>query len=214
MLVLLWLLILMMMMMMMMMKSDAASPETVRALSGEAVLLSSQLRGGLEGGQDVRWTHPRLLLSLKNNVTTCHHGRCSLQGDGSLRFSRVTLADAGNYSLEVFSAGGARLLHRDFLLTVGGSADISSSSVLVPVLICCFLFLLFFIIFFILRRRRSQSTRSTGRLEENVYIEMQSHHGNKMNDKEKSHYVPCHPVVSTETPITEPRSVDEDDIYV
>ncbi|XP_039633698.1 uncharacterized protein LOC120544162 isoform X2 [Perca fluviatilis] len=207
MLVLLWLLILMMMMMMM--KID----ETVRALSGEGVLLSSQLRGGLGGGQDVRWTHPRLLLSLKNNVTACHHGRCSLQRDGSLRFSRVTPADAGNYSLEVFAADGTRLLHRHFLLTVGGSADNISSSVLVPVLICCFLFLLFFIIFFILRRRRSQSTRSTGRLEENVYVEMKSHHDNKTKDEEKSQYVPCHPVVSMETPITEPRSVDED-IYV
>ncbi|XP_049447898.1 uncharacterized protein LOC125898208 [Epinephelus fuscoguttatus] len=218
MLVLLWLLILMMTMMM---KSDAASAEIVTARSGGAVLLTPPLQTP-RNRQDVRWTHPRLVMSLKKNVTTCHHGRCELLSDGSLSFSRVQSDDSGSYSLEVFDQDGTRLLKKDFLLTVedpSSSSSSSSSSVVVSVLVCCFLLLLLlFIIFFILRRRRrSQGTNPTGPLEENVYVTMHGHHGNKgkaIEEKQESHYVPCHPVVSMETPITEQMSEDVEDVYV
>lgn len=214
MLVLVWLLILMMKMMM---KSDAASAEIITAHSGGAVLLTSDLQG-LKHRHDIRWTHPHLVMSLKNNVTTCHHGRCELLSDGSLRFSRVQTADSGSYSLEVFDENGKRLMKRDFMLRV---EDISSNMVVVSVVVCCFLvfFLLFSIIFFILkRRRRNQSMRTAGPLEDNVYVAMHGHHGNKRIDEEEkkheSNYVPCNPVVFMETPITEQMSVDAEDIYV
>ncbi|KAL7390325.1 hypothetical protein ABVT39_018875 [Epinephelus coioides] len=214
MLVLLWLLILMMTMMM---KSDAASAEIVTARSGGAVLLTPPLQTQ-RNRHDVRWTHPRLVMSLKNNVTKCHHGRCELLSDGSLSFSRVQSDDSGSYSLEVFDQDGTRLLRKDFLLTVEDPSS-SSSGVVVSVLVCCFLLLLLlFIIIFILRRRRtSQRTNPTGPLEENVYVTMHGHHGNKgkaIEEKQESHYVPCHPVVSMETPITEQMSEDVEDVYV
>ncbi|KAK1874617.1 Pentatricopeptide repeat-containing protein [Dissostichus eleginoides] len=95
-----------------MMESHAS--EVIRAHSGGAVLLTSDLQ--LQLKQDVRWTHPDLLVSLKNNVTACPHGRCQLLRDGSLRFSRVQPGDSGNYSLQVYEEDGRRVLKRDFLL--------------------------------------------------------------------------------------------------
>lgn len=87
--------------------------------SGEAVQLSSNLTGaGLTHGQDVRWTHLNLLLSLNKNFTTCHHGRCELLSDGSLRFSRVQTEDSGSYRLQVFDKRGKRLQDKDFVLQV------------------------------------------------------------------------------------------------
>lgn len=101
--------------------TPAADVQSVSAVSGKTVLLPSDLRGGrMNSRWDVRWTHLHLWLSLKNNMTTCHHRRCQLLSDGSLNFSQVQAADAGNYSLEVFDGEGKRLLRRDFLLTVEG----------------------------------------------------------------------------------------------
>ncbi|XP_037646869.1 uncharacterized protein LOC119500911 isoform X2 [Sebastes umbrosus] len=207
---------LLILMMKMMMKSDAASAEIITAHSGEAVLLKSDLPG-LKPRQDVRWTHFHLVMSLENKVTTCHHGRCELLSDGSLRFSRVQIADAGNYSLEMFDENGRRLIKRDFLLRVEGDSS-SSGSMVVSTLVCCFLvfLLLLFITTFILKRRRSsQRISTTGQVEENVYVAMHSHHGNQRKDEEKqeSHYVPCYPV-ARETPITEQMAVAVEDIYV
>ncbi|XP_074514418.1 uncharacterized protein LOC141782225 isoform X2 [Sebastes fasciatus] len=209
---------LLILMMKMMMKSDAASAKIITAHSGEAVLLTSDLPE-LKPRQDARWTHLHLVMSRENKVKTCHHGRCELLSDGSLRFSRVQTADAGNYSLEVFDENGKRLIKRDFLLRVeGDSSSSSSGSMVVSTLVCCFLvfLLLLFITTFILkRRRRSQRISTTGQVEENVYVAMHSHHGNQRKDEEKqeSHYVPCYPV-ARETPITEQMAVAVEDIYV
>ncbi|XP_074514421.1 uncharacterized protein LOC141782225 isoform X3 [Sebastes fasciatus] len=207
---------LLILMMKMMMKSDAASAKIITAHSGEAVLLTSDLPE-LKPRQDARWTHLHLVMSRENKVKTCHHGRCELLSDGSLRFSRVQTADAGNYSLEVFDENGKRLIKRDFLLRVEGDSS-SSGSMVVSTLVCCFLvfLLLLFITTFILkRRRRSQRISTTGQVEENVYVAMHSHHGNQRKDEEKqeSHYVPCYPV-ARETPITEQMAVAVEDIYV
>lgn len=99
--------------------TPAASADIISARSGEAVLLSSNLtEAGLRHVQDVRWTHIHLLMSLKNNETTCDHGRCQLLPDGSLRFSRVQTEDSGSYRLQVFEEGGNRVKTKDFLLRV------------------------------------------------------------------------------------------------
>lgn len=104
--------------------TPVASAEIITARSGEAVLLTSDLQGPeLERRKDVRWTHLHLVVSLKNNVTTCHHGRCELLSNGSLSFSRVQTADSGNYSLEVFDEEGKRLYRKDFLLRVEGESS-------------------------------------------------------------------------------------------
>ncbi|XP_034008654.1 uncharacterized protein LOC117500064 [Trematomus bernacchii] len=100
--------------------------EVIKAHSGGAVLLTSDLQ--LQLKQDVRWTHPDLLVSLKNNVTACPHGRCQLLRDGSLRFSRVQPGDSGNYSLQVYEEDGTRVLRRDFLLLVESSQSGRGSS--------------------------------------------------------------------------------------
>ncbi|KAK5858100.1 hypothetical protein PBY51_002269 [Eleginops maclovinus] len=184
------------------MESHAA--EVIRAHSGGAVVLNPFLQ--LQLKQDVRWTHPHLVVSLKNNVTACHHGRCELRPDGSLSFSHIQTADSGNYSLEVFEEDGRRVLRRDFQLLVD---DLSSSSALVTVLILLLL-LLFFIILFIINRKRKLRIRHSGPLEENLYVEMHSHRGNKR--EEECHYVPCNPAVSVETPI--PAQSSEEDVYM
>ncbi|XP_031734945.1 uncharacterized protein LOC116400960 isoform X2 [Anarrhichthys ocellatus] len=222
MLVLVRLLILMMKMMMMsegrLFLSYSVSTVTITAQSGGAVLLSSDLQV-LKSRQDIRWTNTHLVMSLRTNVTMCHHGRCELLSDGSLRFNRVQTEDAGSYSLEVFDEDGKLLMKKHFLLSVEVclSADTSSSTV-ASVLVCCLLLLLllFFIILFFLRRRRNQRMRTPGPLEENVYVVMHSHHGNKKKDgddeeKQESNYVSCNPAVSMETPM--PEQMDED-IYV
>lgn len=70
---------------------------------------------------DYRWTYPHLgLMSLKKNMSSCHHSRCELLKNGSLRFSRVQAEDSGNYSLEVFDEDGQLLSKSDFLLIVKG----------------------------------------------------------------------------------------------
>ncbi|XP_068565428.1 uncharacterized protein [Cebidichthys violaceus] len=216
MLVLVWLLILMMKMMMMSegrpFLSYSVSTVTITAHSGGAILLSSDLQV-LRSGQDVRWTNTHLVMSLKTNVTTCHHGRCELLSDGSLRFNRVQTEDAGSYSLEVFEEEGKLLMKKHFVLRV----EDTSSSMVVSVLVgCLLLLLLLFIILFFLRRRRNQRMRTSDPLEEHVYVVMHSHHGNKKKDgddeeKQESNYVSCNPVVSMETPM--PEQTDED-IYV
>ncbi|XP_041808742.1 uncharacterized protein LOC121617611 isoform X2 [Chelmon rostratus] len=206
--------LLLLLMMMRMMKS-----EIITAHSGEAVLLNADLQEvGVRHRPDVRWTHPHLVMSLKSNVTTCHHGRCELLKNGSLRFGRVAVADSGNYSLQVFDEDGTRLKTRDFLLIV--EAESSSSSVVLSVLMGVIPLLLFFIIIFIIMRRRNQRMRkTTGQLQENVYVVMHSNPGNKSKDEEEEreeecHYVPCDPVVSMEAPITQQMSVAGEDIYV
>lgn len=79
----------------------------------------------VESGWDIRWTHlPDLVLSLSRNMTRCHHGRCELLNDGSLKFSQVWAGDSGNYCLEVFNRSGKVQVKTDFLLRVDGESDI------------------------------------------------------------------------------------------
>ena len=92
----------------------------VSAVRGEEVMLPSCLqRGEIEAISDVKWIHNNQRLMNKNK-TTCDHGRCDLQSDGSLRFNHVQPEDAGNYSVEVFDKGGRCLQKKHFLLTVEG----------------------------------------------------------------------------------------------
>ncbi|XP_020510965.2 uncharacterized protein [Labrus bergylta] len=208
----------------MMMKSDAV--ELVTARSGDRVLMTSQRlkEARLQPGWDVRWTHLHLVMSRSRNVEQCHHKRCKQQSDGSLLFSQVQSQDAGRYSMEVFDASGQRQLNETFLLEVeeAGLDKHGGSSVLVGVFMFLLLvFIAVFIVIIMLRRRSRQRMTSAGPLQENVYIVMHGHHGNKtknvedIQDKEEeSHYVSCYPVVSMETQITGQKSVDEEDIYV
>ncbi|XP_055370692.1 uncharacterized protein LOC114869118 isoform X2 [Betta splendens] len=206
---------------MMVMKSKAAFTKiiTVSSHSDGSVLLPAEGGGRLEHGWDVRWTHPHLVLSLKNNMTTCHHGRCELLSDGSLRFNRVQIKDSGTYRLEVFYENGTQQMRKDFLLHVEAAGDSSST---VAVSISClllFLLLLSFIIF-ILRRRGIRHTDTSGQTEENVYVKMLSHCGKEGEDdvekkqekEEDPVYVSCNPALSMETPIT--QQTVEDDVYV
>ncbi|XP_062261825.1 uncharacterized protein LOC133969395 isoform X2 [Platichthys flesus] len=207
---------LLMMMMMKMMKSEVASENiTVTAQSGDPVLLSSdQLKTRTEDRWDFRWTQLHLMLSLKNNVTTCPHGRCSLLRDGSLSFTTVQPEDAGNYSLEVFDRNGTRRRRTHFLLRV----EVKSSHNM-WLWICCPLLVLLplvFIILFVLRKRSQRTT--TRHKEENVYMPMHSYHGNKrtfgkQEGGEESPYVPCHPAGSMKTLISQQKSPDAEDVY-
>nr|XP_046266528.1 uncharacterized protein LOC124070567 isoform X2 [Scatophagus argus] len=213
---------------MMTMKSDA-STQNITAHSGEEVLLTSALHE--KELNNIRWTHSHLMIYPKNNRTKCPHGRCELLSNGSLRFSRVHTNDSGRYRLEVFNQEGKILDAKDFLLMVdnvsssspsSSRSSSSSSSVLVPVLMCSFLLLLLsFIITFILMRRLRLRRMVTDLRHDNVYMSMHGHRGNKSKEEEKqqteehdSHYVPCKPVVSTETPITQQMQEDAEDIYV
>ncbi|KAM9348768.1 uncharacterized protein ABDE67_010817 isoform 2-T2 [Symphorus nematophorus] len=218
MLVLVWFLVLMM-------TRTMKSAETITAHSGDFVVLSPDIpQAEPQDKRDIRWTHHHLMMSSRgqDRQKTCHHGRCELLEDGSLRFSRVQTADSGNYSVEVFNQKGKILKKKDFLLVVTEIS--SSSSVLVSVLMSFFvlLFLIFIVLFVLMRRRRSQkmSETTTGPLQENIYVEMHGNRSNKRKDEEKQereeecHYVPCDPVVSMETPITQRTSVDAEDIYV
>ncbi|XP_026166089.1 uncharacterized protein LOC113132319 isoform X2 [Mastacembelus armatus] len=173
-------LLLVQLLMMTMMKTAKTKIIIVSALSGETLLLHPQSdlpSLGLEHRWDVRWTHPHLVLSTKNNQTRCDHGRCELLSNGSLRFSPVQIEDSGNYSLEVFDEEGKRLLKKDFLLQVEDDGQTDH----VALLICCFLLmcLLLFFSIFILRRRRIQRTSAAGPSGENVYVMMHGHRGNK-----------------------------------
>ncbi|XP_067348225.1 uncharacterized protein [Channa argus] len=195
---------------------------TVSTNGDRTALLSAGLMIGRmkQRWDDVRWTHRHLVVSLKKNMTRCHHGRCELLSDGSLRFSRVHTEDLGNYSLEVFDEDGTLLMKRDVFLRVEGGETSSSS---VGVLICCLLllFLLLFTIIILLLRRRIQRTNTAGPMEENVYVMMHSHHGNKKKDDgeekqekgEDSVYVSCHPDPMGK-PITRHTLVETEDIYV
>lgn len=80
-----------------------------------------EMRGIMEHRWDVRWTHPRLVLSLKRNMSC--NGRCELQRDGSLRFSRAQVEDSGNYILEVFYENGTQLMRREFVFRVKAAGD-------------------------------------------------------------------------------------------
>ncbi|KAK1875187.1 Translation initiation factor eIF-2B subunit gamma [Dissostichus eleginoides] len=97
-----------------MMESHAS--EVIRAHSGGAVLLTSDLQ--LQLKQDVRWTHPDLLVSLKNNVTACPHGRCQLLRDGSLRFSRVQPGTQGTTACRCVRGGREAGAEEGLLLLV------------------------------------------------------------------------------------------------
>lgn len=67
---------------------------------------------------DFRWTHPHLLLN--NRTTKCHHGRCELLRNGSLRFSQVQPQDSGTYTLEVYDESGVMKEKKVFQLQVKG----------------------------------------------------------------------------------------------
>ncbi|XP_034540346.1 uncharacterized protein LOC117813310 [Notolabrus celidotus] len=208
----------------MMMKSEAVEVITVR--SGESVLLTSKLlkSAKAEHRQDIRWTHQHLVMSLKNNKTVCYHKRCAMQSNGTLMFTHVQSADAGDYRLEVFNSEGQRLVEEDFLLRVEGAGLSQGGSIkLVCVLIITLVLLVPIVIFYVCRKRQVQRTMTAGPLEENVYVVM---NGNKSKAKdvedekheneEESPYVLCPPrlVVSMETLITDQKTLDEEDIYV
>lgn len=84
--------------------------------------------------KDVRWTHRNLVVSVKNNMTTCHHGRCELMVDGSLRFSRVLAEDEGNYWMQAFDEHGNRVKTADVQLLVdpGGTSHRSDITATIP----------------------------------------------------------------------------------
>lgn len=87
--------------------------------SGEAATLQPNLTNDeRQLVKDVRWTHIHLVVSLKNNVTTCTHGRCKLATDGSLRFSHVLTEDQGKYWMQAFDERGKRVKSMDFQLLV------------------------------------------------------------------------------------------------
>lgn len=79
--------------------------------------------------KDVRWTHHSLVVSVKNNVTTCPHGRCELMADGSLRFSRVLAADEGIYWMQAFDEHGNRVKTTDVQLLVDSGGPVPSSDI-------------------------------------------------------------------------------------
>ncbi|XP_058483915.1 uncharacterized protein LOC131458716 isoform X1 [Solea solea] len=211
-------LVLIQLLMTMMMKSKAAPQTvTVEARSGDAVLLPSEGQSWTrENVGDIRWTHRHLVLSLKNNRTTCEqHRRCELLSNGSLRFSHVHAEDAGNYSLQVFDPHGTRLVQIHFLLRVeevkSKNPGEGQTNVLLPIS-CLSLLLLFFIIIiiFIVRKRTRRTTAEPK--EEDVYMPMFGNHSNKRKQlvkEEESLYVPCYPLVSMETPQTK-----AEDVYV
>ncbi|XP_026214318.1 uncharacterized protein LOC113161041 [Anabas testudineus] len=219
------LVLLLTMMTLMVMKSEAALAQivTVSENSAETILNPLGLQMGTKEHEwDVRWNHNKQLLSLKTNNTKCHHGRCELLRNGSLRFSRVQTEDAGNYSMEVFFENGTRLIRRDFVLRVQAAGTSVGVSMSVSCLLL-FLLLVIIIIIFMLRRRRMKMTNTSGQVEENVYVRMHSCHGKEGTDyddetrqgkEEESAYVSCHPAVSTKTPITKKASAEGDDIYV
>lgn len=96
--------------------------------SGEAVALQPNLTDEERRlVKDVRWTHIHLVVSVKNNGTTCPHGRCKLMADGSLRFSHVLAEDQGNYWMQAFDERGNRMKTTEFqlLLDAGGTAHSS-----------------------------------------------------------------------------------------
>nr|XP_020446854.1 uncharacterized protein LOC109955244 isoform X2 [Monopterus albus] len=216
-------LVLVQLLVMMMMRKSAAAEvvHSLSAQSGETVLLTSDwLKGRMENRGDIRWTHPRLVLSTKNNWTTCDHGRCQLLSNGSLTISQIQSEDSGKYSLEVFDEEGQRLQREHFLLRV--KEDSHTDNMLV--MTCSFLLLLlllFFFAVFILRRRRSQRMITAGPVEENVYVMMHGPHGNKRKCDEEQHereeepiYIPCNAAVSMEMPNTKQMSMEVEDIYV
>ncbi|XP_058483916.1 uncharacterized protein LOC131458716 isoform X2 [Solea solea] len=209
-------LVLIQLLMTMMMKT-APQTVTVEARSGDAVLLPSEGQSWTrENVGDIRWTHRHLVLSLKNNRTTCEqHRRCELLSNGSLRFSHVHAEDAGNYSLQVFDPHGTRLVQIHFLLRVeevkSKNPGEGQTNVLLPIS-CLSLLLLFFIIIiiFIVRKRTRRTTAEPK--EEDVYMPMFGNHSNKRKQlvkEEESLYVPCYPLVSMETPQTK-----AEDVYV
>lgn len=102
--------------------TPVASAKLITAHSGESVLLSPDLQETeLETGQDFRWTHTHLLVSMKNNGT-CHPKNCKLLKNGSLWLSQVQPADSGNYSLQVFSKSGHLQSTKVFQLDVEGES--------------------------------------------------------------------------------------------
>ncbi|XP_034033448.1 uncharacterized protein LOC117516727 [Thalassophryne amazonica] len=191
---------------------------TVSVHRGEAVVLMSGLqRARPMLVQDVRWSSLTLLVSLKNNRTQCHHGRCELLSDGSLNFSRISPDDAGEYVLEVFDENGKRVLKRRFELEVegedrGGGASANRRTGL---LVTAAVLLLFTVVFCILRR--SNQTSAASQLENNIYMEMHSCHDNpRMAQKTERDlepiYVPCHPVVTMEVENMQQMSAGHHDI--
>lgn len=97
--------------------AEAAFVVSVR--SGKAVALQPNLTDEERRlVKDVRWTHIHLVVSGKNNVTTCPHRRCKLMLDGSLRFSHVLAEDQGDYWMQAFDERGNRVKTTNFQLLV------------------------------------------------------------------------------------------------
>lgn len=191
----------MILMMMMMMREAASADIIVSKTSGEKVRLSPNIHSRTTRivQLEFRWTHLHLLLH--NKTTKCHHGRCELQEDGSLSFSRVQPEDAGNYTLEVYDINGKLQEKKVFILQV---QDISRSRtpIISSVVTLCLLLLLIVMVF-ILRKRRLHRSRNSGPSEgTQVYMVMHGIHSNKDKQQEQEEeepvYVPCHPGVPAE----------------
>lgn len=114
-----------------------ASPavDIISVDSGGAVRLCSDLSVAEQKLlHDLRWKHANLLLVLKDNVTKCHNGRCTLLPDGSLSYDRAEARDSGEYSMQAFDKDGKRFKTKEIFLRVDSS---KSSSKAGHHLCCC-----------------------------------------------------------------------------
>lgn len=167
--------------------TDSPAVDIISVDSGGAIRLRSDLT---EAEQkllhDLRWKHANLLLVLKDNMTKCPNGRCTLLPDGSLSYSRTETQDSGAYSMQAFDKDGKRFKMKEILLRVdssksrlnttsvaalgkllqqlSGFTEHSSSRVAAGSLTTgCFLLLGFTVTFFIIKRKRARLSRTTGK---------------------------------------------------
>lgn len=85
------------------------------------MLLQPSLQSeGMGTRGDFRWTQDRLLVH--NKTTKCHHGRCEVLRNGSLRFSQVQPQDSGTYTLKVYDESGVLKEKKVFQLQVKGQS--------------------------------------------------------------------------------------------
>lgn len=106
-------------------KSDSLAVDIITVHSGEAALLLSGLtKAEQKHLHDIRWTHPNLLLVLKNNMTRCSDGRCELLADGTLSFIRTETHDSGKYAMQAFDKAGKRFKAKEIFLQVSSGKSL------------------------------------------------------------------------------------------
>lgn len=168
--------------------TDSPAVDIISVDSGGAIRLGSDLT---EAEQkllhDLRWKHANLLLVLKDNMTKCHTGRCTLLPDGSLSYSRTETQDSGAYTMMAFDKDGKRFKMKEIFLRVDSSKSrlnttsvaalgkllqqlsgftgrSSSSSVAAgSITTGCFLLLGFTVTLFIIKRKRTRLSRTAGK---------------------------------------------------